>query len=165
MTAPFHDRGRPPGHHARFHSDRSGASAVEFALVAMPFVLLMLALPQMAIYFMTQSSLDAGVIQTADSLVNTYYAATTPATMTPAALKTLLVSKSGGLVHNDATLNVELRKLSALGATAVAVGNTVDTSAPKDVLVLRAQAFVTSVVPLMGTMSVRSSVIVRRQGL
>ena len=146
-----------------FWLDPRGASAVEFSIVSMPFILLLLIILQLGIYFMTQSSLDTGTIQTADALVNTYYSATTPAVLTPAALKALLFSKSGGMIRNDATLSVELRQLSGLGAAVVPVGNAVDASTPGNVLVVRAQAQVISFVPGLSTLYARSSAIVRRQ--
>ena len=148
-----------------FIRDQRGASAVEFAIVALPFLLVLLMILQMGIYYMTQSALDAGTIQTADSLVNTFYNGTTPTVPTPAALKTMVTAGGGGLVHNDATLSVDLRLLSALGAAVVPIGNTVDTSVPGSILALRSQAQVTVFMPGFASLAmVRSSALVRRQG-
>ena len=143
--------------------DRRGVSAVEFAIVAMPFIMLLLGVFQMAIYYMTQSSLDAGVVQAGDSLVNTFYSGTTPSIPTAAALKALVVAKSGGMIRNDTTLSVELRQFSTLAVAPVAIGNTVDPSVPGNVLALRAQATVAGFVPGFTTLVVRSSSLVRRQ--
>jgi Flp pilus assembly protein TadG len=150
---------------ARFTRDRGAASAVEFALVAMPFFWILLCVFQMGIYYMTQSSLDSGVIRTGDTLLNTFYSGVTPTIPTAAALKTQVVANSGGLIHNDSTLSVELKQFSSLGATVLPVGNTVDPSVPGNVLALRATSAVTSFVPGFGSLSVSSSVLVRRQGL
>ena len=147
-----------------FARDRQGASAVEFSFIVMPFIMLLMGILQMAIYFMTQSSLDAGVIQTADSLVNSFYSSTVPSVPTAAALQALVVAKSGGMIQNNATLVVELREFSLLSVAPLPITNTVDPSQPLDVLALRAQATVLSLVPGFTNMTVRSSAIVRRQG-
>ncbi len=156
---------RPRALLRRLARDRRGASALEFALVAMPFFWLLLGVFQMGVYYMAQSSLDAGVIQVADTLVNSFYSGTTPSIPTAAALKTLVVSKSGGMIRDDATLSVELRQFSTLSLAVLPITNTVDASVPGNVLALRAQSSVPSFLPMFGALAVRSSALVRRQAL
>lgn len=148
-----------------FRNNEDGASAVEFSIVCFPFILVLLMILQMGLYYMTQSSLDAGVIQAADQLVNSFNTGAAPSMPTATTLKTLVVSKSGGLVRNDTTLSVELRKLSALSSAVVPIGNTVDPSVARDILVLRAQSNVVTFMPGLSMLAVvRSSALVRRQG-
>jgi Flp pilus assembly protein TadG len=148
-----------------FFHDEAGASAVEFSIVSLPFVLLLLMILQMGIYYMTQSSLDAGIIQAADQLVNSFNTGTAPAMPTAVSLKTLVVSKAGGLIRNDASLSVDLRKLSTLSTAVVPIGSTIDASVARDILVLRAQSSVVTFMPGLSMLAVvRSSALVRRQG-
>lgn len=151
---------------ASFRAARSGASAVEFAIVAFPAILIVLCMIQIGLFYMAQTSLDAGVVRTADALINTFNSGTAPAIPTASSLKSQVVANSGGMVRNDSTLSVEMRKLTALTGAAVPIGNTIDSSAPMDVLVLRAQASVITFVPgFQALATIRSSAIVRRQAL
>lgn len=147
------------------HRDRRGSSAVEFSLVALPFILTLLAILQMSVYYMTQSALDAGVIQTADTLVNSFYTTSTPTTPSAATLKSQIAAKAGGLVQ-AATVLVDLQPFTNLTVAAVAIGtNPPNIGAPRSVLALRAQANVTSFAPGFGSiLVVRSSALIRRQG-
>jgi Flp pilus assembly protein TadG len=149
----------------RFRSDVRGASAIEFSLVAMPFIMLLIGILQLSIYFMTQSALDSGVVQTADYLVNTYYSNSAPPTITPASLKAMVIAKSGGLIANASALAVDMRLLTVLDLGVTPIGNSVDPNVPGSIMVLRAQASVASVVPGMGILAVQSTALVRRQGL
>ena len=148
-----------------FGGNRSGASAVEFSIVAMPFILVIMMTLQMGVFYMTQSALDSGTVQAADSLVNQFYNGTTPTIPTASTLKTLVATKAGGMIHNDTTLSVELREFSALTTASVAIGNTVDPSVAGDILALRTQARVPMFVPGFSSLAmVRSAALVRRQG-
>ncbi|MDR3462547.1 MAG: pilus assembly protein [Beijerinckiaceae bacterium] len=147
-----------------FLGDRRGSSAVEFAIVSVPFIFTLLFIVQMAIYYMAQSSLDAGVIQTADYLVNLYNSASTPS-VTASSLKTLVYSKSSGMVKNDSTFLVDLKEFTALASAPVAISNVVDANSPGDVLALRAQGTVVTFMPGFTSLAtVRSSALIRRQG-
>jgi Flp pilus assembly protein TadG len=147
-----------------FLRDKRGSSAVEFAIVSIPFIFTLLFIVQMAIYYMAQSSLDAGVIQTADYLVNLYNSTTVPS-VTAGSLKTLIYSKSGGMVKNDSTFLVDLKEFSALASAPVAISNIVDANSPGDVLALRAQGTVVTFMPGFASLAtVRSSALIRRQG-
>jgi hypothetical protein len=125
----------------------------------------------MGIYYMAQSSLDAGTIQTADYLVNLYNSGTTP-NVTQSALSSMVYSKSGGLIKNDSTFLVDLKEFyavasgsSALASSLVAISNTVDSSSPGDLLALRTQGTVMTFMPGFSSLGVvRSSALLRRQG-
>jgi len=155
---------RPPRTPLTFLRDRRGSSAVEFAIVSVPFIFTLLFIVQMAIYYMAQSALDAGVIQTADYLVNLYNSASTPS-VTASSLKTLVYSKSSGMVKNDSTFLVDLKEFTALASAPVAISNVVDANSPGDVLALRAQGTVVTFMPGFTSLAtIRSSALIRRQG-
>jgi len=151
---------------AVFLRDRSATSAVEFAIVSSPLILLMLGLLQMGIYFMAQSSLDSGVSRTAETLRNNFTTGATPTLLNAAALKTSVVASAGGLLNNDSTSAVEIRQLVSIDSALVPIADgTVDYGSTTSVLVLRAQAQVMNFVPgLSGLAKIQSSAIIRRQG-
>ncbi|WP_036292307.1 TadE/TadG family type IV pilus assembly protein [Methylosinus sp. PW1] len=148
-----------------FARARSGATAVEFAFVATPFLILVLWIAQVSIFYITQTSLDAGVNSAADYLRRSF-AQATPTYIDAAALKGKVASGGGGLVKNNANLLVDLRPLWRLDSGAVAVTDetTPDYGAAGDPLVLRAQAPAIVFAPGFGALAnVRSSAIVRRK--
>jgi Flp pilus assembly protein TadG len=151
-----------------FSGDRRGAAAIEFALVSSPFILLLIGVLQMGFYFMAQSALDSGVSRTAETLTNSFNAASLPPLPNAAALKAAVTAGAGGLINNDATSQVEIRRLTSLDSAAVPiVDGTVDydVTGSKSVLVLRAQASVLVFAPGFGSLAqVRSAALVRRQG-
>jgi Flp pilus assembly protein TadG len=152
----------------RLSRDRRGAAMVEFAIIALPFLLVLLTIIQMGIYYMTQSALDAGVNATATILRNSFNSAGTPTLPTGAQLKQYVVSNSGQLVYNTPALAVEIRQLSSLAATATPIADgttdygTTNLSVP---LALRAQSSVVIIAPGFGALiNVVASAIVRREG-
>lgn len=150
---------------ARFASEQGGATAVEFGLVAFPFILFLLVILQLGIYYMTQSALDAAIIKTADGLRNNF---TTTSVTTPnaATLKSTVAGNAGGLIKNDSTLAVEIRQLATLSAAVVPVVDaTNDYGTSTSTLVLRAESTAIAFAPGFNTLTkVRSSALVRRQG-
>lgn len=143
--------------------DQRGSSAVEFSIVALPFILTLLAILQMSIYYMTQSALDAGVMHAGDSLVNTFYGSATPVIPN---LNTLVANASGGLI-SASTVKVDLQPFSNLTTALVPITNNVaNTGVAQQVIALRAQAPVVNFLPGIGSylLVVRSSVLIRRQG-
>ena len=151
----------------RFMRNRGGASAVEFAIVAMPFFLLLMGIVQVGIFYMAQSALDAGVIRSAESLRNSFNTATTTPVMPDAAtLKSNVSTLGGGMIANNGSLSVELRQATTLTSGAIAITDgTVDYGTTSSTLVLRAQATVVTLAPGLGSMNIiRSSAMVRRQG-
>jgi Flp pilus assembly protein TadG len=147
-----------------FCRDRTGAAAVEFALVAAPFVMLLLGLLQMGLYFVAQSALDSGVTTTAETLRNNFTTGSSPTLLTAAQLKASVAA--AGLIANDSTTAVEIRQLTALDSAATPIADgTVDYGSTTSVLVLRAQAQVLNFAPgLSGLAQIQSSAIIRRQG-
>lgn len=151
-----------------FGEAAGGAVAVEFAIICIPFVFLFLAIIQVAIYYMAQTSLAAGVIAEANVLRSNFTTATT-AQSCPAAgvLKTAIVTQSGGLIQNNSSLSVDVRQFTTLASTApylAIVDGTCDYGSTTSVLVLRAQSSVPAFVPGFSSLAVRSSAIIRRQG-
>jgi Flp pilus assembly protein TadG len=143
---------------------REGATAVEFAFVATPFILLVLWIAQVSIFYITQTSLDAGVNGAADYLRSSF-ASAAPTYIDAATLKSK-VAAAGGLVKNNGNLLVDLRPLWRLDSGAVAITDetTPDYGAAGDPLVLRAQAPAIVFAPGFGSLAnVRSSAIVRRK--
>jgi Flp pilus assembly protein TadG len=151
--------------------DRIGATALEFAIVALPFLLVMLTILQMGLFYMTQSALDAGVNTTANNLRN-MFSSTTPQTLPSATmLKASVVTNAGGLIYNNSGLAVEIRQMSSLnGGTVAITDGTVDfgsapvvTATVPPPLVLRAQSNVVTFAPGFKLVAVvESTAIVRR---
>ncbi len=159
----------------RFQREDKAASAVEFALVAIPFLFLVLAILQLSVFYMAQSSLNAGVVSTANCLRTTFTTSSLPAanctftTTTPTAstIKAQVVASSGGLIHNDSTLAVEIRQISDFGASGIPISDGVTDygSSTTNVLVIRSQSKVITFAPGFGSLAnVRASAIIRRQG-
>jgi Flp pilus assembly protein TadG len=156
---------------ALFLRDRKASSAVEFAIVSIPFIYLVLFILQMGIFYMAQSSLDAGVIQTADYIVNTYNSGTTP-TLTANSLHAMVYAKSGGMLKNDSNFKVDFQPFVNLTSALVPItdgvfntGTNASNGASGSVMALRAQGSIPTFVPGLGALAtVRSSVLVRRQG-
>jgi Flp pilus assembly protein TadG len=146
-----------------FAHDRRGASAVEFAIVVSPFIVLLLWLLQLGIYFMTQVALDNGLISEAESIRESLVAGSLPSAST---IKAGVVTSAGALVSNNSTLAVEVRTMADLdtGPIPIADGFT-DYGNTTSVLALRASSQVISVAPGFGSINtVTSTALVRRQG-
>ena len=146
-----------------FLRDQRGASAVEFAIVASPFFLLLMWLLQLGIYFMTQVALDNGLIAEAEVIRENLVVGTLP---TASAIKSGVVSSAGGLVSNNSTLAVEIRTLADLDTgTVPIVDGATDYGTTTSVLVLRASGQVITFAPGFGSINtVTSAALVRRQG-
>jgi Flp pilus assembly protein TadG len=151
---------------AAFRRDDSAVAAIEFALVAAPFFLLLIATIQIGIWYFAQSALNTGVLQTAQTLYSSFRTGTAASLMNAGALKTSVVGHAGGMIHNDGTLAVEIRQIGALSSGTVAITDGVsDYGLTRSTLVIRAQSQVVCFIPGMsGVLYVTSSAIVRRQG-
>jgi Flp pilus assembly protein TadG len=143
--------------------DERAAAAVEFAMVAWPFIFLLLWIVQLGMFFMTQASLDSGVIAEAETLRADLVAGTLP---TAATLKAGVVSNAGPLVANNSTLSVEIRTLTDLDSSTVAITDGyADYGTTTSTLVLRAKGQAYSFAPGFGSIfTVTSMAMVRRQG-
>ena len=147
----------------QFARDQRGASAVEFAIVAAPFFLLIVWLLQLGVYVMTQVSLDNGLIAEGEAVREDLVAGTLPSIST---IKSGVVSGAGALLSNNSTLAVELRTLADLDTGSVAITDGfIDYGTTTSTLVLRASGQVISFAPGFGSINtVTSTVLVRRQG-
>jgi Flp pilus assembly protein TadG len=143
--------------------DERAASAVEFALVAWSFIFVLLWLLQLGIFFMTQVSLDNGLIAEAETVRADLVAGTLP---TAATIKAGVVSNAGALVKNNSTLSVEVRTLTDLDSSAIAiVDGYSDYGTTTSTLVLRAQGQAITFIPGFGSIfTVTSAAMIRRQG-
>ncbi len=149
-----------------FLTDDDASAAVEFAIIAAPFVLLLLFVLQLGYYYMVQAALNTGVVRTADAL---RIATTTGASLTfpnSTQLKNNVATNAGALVQNNATLAVEIQPLTNLSSAATPiVDGTYNIGGSTSVLALRAQAQVTALAPMFTSLLyVRASAILRRQG-
>jgi Flp pilus assembly protein TadG len=156
---------RPP-FRISFARDVRAATAVEFAIIAAPFFAVLLSIFQLAIFYMTQSALNAGVILTAENLRISFTTGTTLTFPSAATLKGNVSANAGAMVPNTAATLVEIRQLVNLDAGAVPiVDGTMDTGTTTSVLVLRAQTQAFAFAPLFNSLlTVKSSAIMRRQG-
>ncbi len=145
-----------------FRRDRRGVTAVETALIMLPFCTLLIAIIQTGVYFSMQSALDASVLSAAESLRSGMTAGASYTPPTAAALKSSIAT-GGGVVLATATLAVDVRQMATLSGTAtpVADGST-DWGGSGSILVLRAQAPVSWMVAGAGTLTIQSMAVVRR---
>lgn len=151
---------------ARFRRDRRGSSAVEFAIVALPVLLLMMGVIQVGLFYVAQASLDTGVIRTAEMLRNNFTTGTTATLPSAATLKENVSTAGGLMIQNNGNLSVELRQFSTLSAAIVAIQDgATDYGTKTSTVVLRAQATVPTLAPGLGGLNtIRSSAMIRRQG-
>jgi Flp pilus assembly protein TadG len=141
---------------------RHGAAAIEFALLALPFITLMLFVLQMGIYFMAQTSLDTAVLSEAIALRNSIQASTNFVAPATTSVKTG-VATSGGALLSTATLAVDVRQLTTLagGITPIVDGVT-DWGSSGSILVLRAAAPVPGFIGPFTSLEIQSIAIIRR---
>jgi Flp pilus assembly protein TadG len=141
--------------------NRRGVAAVEAAFVLPPFITLLLFIIEVGVYFTMQTSLDTGVLATAETLRSNMVVGSAFAPPTAAALKTMILS-NGGAMLGVSNVAVDVRQLTTLSAGAVAVvDGSDDWGGSGAILVVRAQ---TTLPFLPGTTSltVLSTSIVRR---
>jgi Flp pilus assembly protein TadG len=151
---------------ARFGRDQRAASAVEFAIVCGPFFFLLMGILQLGIFYMAQSALDGGVVKTAETLRTNFTTGTTATLLDNSALRSSIVTGAGAIIANNGNLSVEIRQLTALDSAVVPISDgTNDYGSTTSTLVLRAQATVLTVLPILsGLSTVYSSALIRRQG-
>jgi hypothetical protein len=161
---PTHRRGLK-GFIGRLGRDRRGVAAIDFALLGLPFILLLMCVMQLGMYYMTQVALDSGTVKEAESLRAIFSTGSTPVTPSGATLKANIVSGSGGGVVSSGLI-VEIQPLANLDSGAVSISDGLASyGSAWTPLVLRAKYTFSTFVPIFGsTWSVNSSAIVRRQG-
>ena len=142
-------------------ADTAGASAVEFALVSMPFLLLCLGILQFLFLHYTQQTLTNAL----------YNSASSPETVLTQGNKTGYIAAVCAKVFfptdclNSTTgLKVELIPLASLSTTATAITGAaaLNPGASGDALVLRASMQVPRIVSFIPLLTARDSVIFRR---
>lgn len=141
--------------------DERGASAVEFALVVFPFLMLCLGTLQFVILHYTQQTLSDAV----------YTSASSPEAELIAKNKTGYIAKicakitfTTSCLDSTNGLKVELIRLADLPTTATAiVGTSFDSGASGDVLVLRATMLTPQIVGFIPRLTAKDSVIFRRR--
>ena len=146
---------------SRIWSDQTGASAVEFALVAMPFLMLCMGIFQFLILHYTQQT-----------LTNTLYSsASSPEAELISGNKSGYIAKvcaniifSTDCLSTTNGLKVELVPLSSLATTATVITGTdaLNPGSSGDALVLRASMPAPLVLSFMPRLMAKDSVIFRR---
>lgn len=149
-----------------FWRSTHATSAVEFAIVALPFFMLVLCILQLGVFYFAQSALDTGVLKTAQTLYVGFRTGTTATLPSASSLKSTVASNSGGMINNDGTLSVEIQPITNLSGGTVAITDGVNNyGTATSTLILRAQATVVTFAPGFSVLAVASSsAIVRRQG-
>jgi Flp pilus assembly protein TadG len=130
---------------SRFKRAKSGSTAVEFAMIAMPFFLLLYALFDVALIFFASTTLENGLVAAARQIRTGQAQA---ANMTAAQFRTLVCNEISMLLACDARLGLDVRKYAGFGSTqfpAALDGNgnmtgnlTFDPGSAGDVVVVRA---------------------------
>lgn len=146
----------------RIWSDERGASAVEFALVVMPFLMLCLGILQFLMLHYTQQMLS-----------NTLYSsASSPEAELISGNKSGYIAKvcaniifSTDCLSSTNGLKVELAPLSSLATTATAITGSaaLNPGASGDALILRASIPAPQIVSFMPQLMAKDSVIFRRR--
>ncbi|MGZ8363503.1 MAG: TadE/TadG family type IV pilus assembly protein [Caulobacteraceae bacterium] len=96
---------------ARFRAERSGAAAVEFALIAIPFFLLLFGIMEIAMVFLLATSLENATMQAARAIRTGQ--SQSAGTATAASFKTDVCNRLGWLKGDCATnLSVDVRTFS-----------------------------------------------------
>lgn len=98
---------------SRLWRDRRGAVAIEFAIVSIPFFLLLFAILEMALMFFVAQVLDTATVS-ASRLIRTGEAKA--ATMTQDAFKAQICAGMANLVDCDNRLYVDVQSYSTFGA-------------------------------------------------
>jgi Flp pilus assembly protein TadG len=151
----------------RFWHATEGSNAIEFAILAMPFILLLVGIVQIGIYFVCQAALDLGVARTAETM-RMDLVTKTPSFPDAATLRSDIVASSGALISNTSSLAVEIQPIANLNTTAKPIvdgTNNYGTSIEKrDILALRATFVVPSFLPAVPNWKVASSALIRRVG-
>jgi Flp pilus assembly protein TadG len=98
---------------SRFKKAKSGATVIEFAMVAMPFFLLLYAIFDIALIFFASTTLENGVVAAARK-IRTGEAQTTG--MTAANFRTLVCQQINMLLGCDGRLGIDVRKYTGFNA-------------------------------------------------
>jgi Flp pilus assembly protein TadG len=149
----------------RFHADERGANAIEFSLLAIPFITLLMFVLQIGLYNASKMALDTGVLKTSEDLQARFNTGQAPVLPAAGTLKSNLASYAGGFIDGGSNLKVEVQPLQNLSSASVAITDGLaNYGSAKTVLAIRASYVAVSFVPGMSnTVTVYSSALVRRQ--
>ena len=144
----------------RFRCRQDGTSAVEFALLALPFFMVLLGTMQVGLIYLTQATLQGATLSAADNILTTNF--TPPPTVS--SIRSVLCAKSANLYACDTTLKVELNTLKELSTGTVALSDgTIGIGSSGAPLVLRTQTTATVFTPGLGSFAtVSASAVLRR---
>ncbi len=149
---------------AAFRRDVSAAIAVEFAFVALPFILLLFGVLQVGLYYSFKMQLDNGVQKEAEALQKAFSTGTTPTLPTASQMKASVTTYAGTLINNQTVLAVEVQPLQNLDTASVAISDGLASyGSAHTVLAIRASYTVPQVLPIGPTPIIYSSALVRRQ--
>ena len=144
----------------RFRCRQDGTSAVEFALLALPFFMVLLGTMQVGVIYLTQATLQGATLSAADDMLMNHF--TPPPTI--ASIRAVLCGKSANVYACDATLKFELNTLQALSTgTAPLNDGMIISGSSGTPLVLRTQTTATVFTPGLGSFAtVSASAVLRR---
>lgn len=147
---------------SRFSKDDAGASAVEFALVSLPFMMFVLGILQFVMLHYTQVSLSDALYTTA-SLPQTDATKTALINEDLTTYKTNICAKMAFKTDCMSKIVIEMMKLDDLptGKTDIS-GASFDSGASGDLLVLRAKMPAPQIAPLIPVLTAKDSVLFRR---
>lgn len=130
---------------SRFRRDKRGATAVELAMVALPFFFLLYAIIDISLIFFAQTTLENGVVSAARQIRTGEAQASN---MTAAQFRTLVCNQISMLLGCDARLGIDVRRFNSFGNVSLPAaldqngnlsGNmTFDPGAAGDIIVVRA---------------------------
>lgn len=143
---------------SRFRRAKSGATVIEFAMVALPFFLLLYAIFDISLIFFATTTLENGLVAAARQIRTGQAQAMN---MTAAQFRTLVCNEISMMLACDARLGLDVRKFngfSAVNLPAALDGNgnltgnlTFDPGLPGDVVVVRAFYTWPVLTPTVGT--------------
>lgn len=143
-----------------YFADQRGASAVEFALVVLPFLMLGLGILQFLLFNYTQQMLSDALYSTASSPEAEVISGNKPGYVSKLCAK---IGFQSDCLNATTGVRVELMRLADLPATGVAItGATFSPGSANDVLVLRAKMPAPQVISFIPQMTASDSVIFRR---
>jgi Flp pilus assembly protein TadG len=143
---------------SRFGRAKDGSPAVEFAMIALPFFLLLYAIFDVALIFFASTTLENGVVAAARQIRTGEAQASN---MTAAQFRTLVCDQISMLLACDARLGLDVRKFEGFGSVQfppaldengnLSGNQTFDPGQPGDVVVVRAFYTWPMLTPTVGT--------------
>ena len=147
-------------HTARMLRCRSGATAVEFALIAFPLLMLVLGLLHFVIYCYLQQTISDALYQSASEPEAELLARDKPGYKAKICAR---IAFTQSCLNQTSGITIEAMKLPDVPTASTAItGTSFDTGASQDVIVLRAAMAAPRLVPLVPQLVARESVVFRR---